>query len=149
MNGHGGARSGAGRPREDQHGEERRKHSIYCTQYELGLVRSYLKVLRRAAGQRYDDPKLKYAYGMLNFFRGYWYIHDGTPGGMTLKLEERTRFEIPIPKFDKTGIDWMPVEMRSNRNNWQICQPGALDDGWAPGLYTPADSMVARFKVEG
>ena len=39
----GGFREGSGRPREDVAGEPRRKHSIYCTESELGMVRSMLK----------------------------------------------------------------------------------------------------------
>lgn len=46
LTGHGGAREGAGRPRADILGQERRKHSIYCTKTELLQVREFLKVLR-------------------------------------------------------------------------------------------------------
>lgn len=46
LTGHGGAREGAGRPRADILGQERRKHSIYCTKAELLQVREFLKVLR-------------------------------------------------------------------------------------------------------
>lgn len=43
---HGGAREGAGRPRQDPNGEQRRKHSIYCTEKELQLVRAMLVEIR-------------------------------------------------------------------------------------------------------
>lgn len=46
LTGRGGAREGAGRPRADLQGQERRKHSIYCTKTELLQVREFLKVLR-------------------------------------------------------------------------------------------------------
>lgn len=46
LNGHGGARAGAGRPRADILGQERRKHSIYCTADELVRVREFLQNLR-------------------------------------------------------------------------------------------------------
>lgn len=46
MTGRGGAREGAGRPRADVLGQERRKHSIYCTADELVKVRAYLQHLR-------------------------------------------------------------------------------------------------------
>lgn len=46
VNGHGGARAGAGRPRADILGQERRKHSIYCTADELVRVRAFLQELR-------------------------------------------------------------------------------------------------------
>ena len=43
---HGGAREGAGRPRQDPNGEQRRKHSIYCTEKELKLLRETLIRIR-------------------------------------------------------------------------------------------------------
>lgn len=46
MTGRGGAREGAGRPRADVAGQERRKHSIYCTKRELVLARQFLQELR-------------------------------------------------------------------------------------------------------
>lgn len=44
---HGGAREGAGRPRQDINGEQRKKHSIYCTETELKLVRDMLAKIRK------------------------------------------------------------------------------------------------------
>lgn len=43
----GGKRPGAGRPRSDVTGQQRRKHSIYCTDIELVKVRKYLRILRQ------------------------------------------------------------------------------------------------------
>ena len=63
MNGHGGAREGAGRPRADAGGAERRKHSIYCTRDELAEARSYLRQLR--AQSEGGEPQTEcYAYSM-------------------------------------------------------------------------------------
>lgn len=42
----GGAREGAGRPRLDPNGEQRGKHSLYCTKSELLAARDFLKQLR-------------------------------------------------------------------------------------------------------
>lgn len=49
MNGHGGARPGAGRPRQDPMGKPRRRRSVYCTEDELEKIRTYLRLLRGGA----------------------------------------------------------------------------------------------------
>lgn len=49
MTGHGGARPGAGRPRQDPMGKPRRRRSVYCTEDELEKIRIYLKLLRGGA----------------------------------------------------------------------------------------------------
>lgn len=57
VNGHGGAREGAGRPRADILGQERRKHSIYCTKYELLKVRQFLQELRLQEQAKVSRPR--------------------------------------------------------------------------------------------
>ena len=42
----GGFRVGSGRKRQDPAGQERKKHSIYCTLVELEKIREYLKKIR-------------------------------------------------------------------------------------------------------
>ena len=60
---HGGKREGAGRPRADAGGAERRKHSIYCTRDELAEARSFLRQLR--AQSEDGEPQTEcYAYSM-------------------------------------------------------------------------------------
>ena len=63
MNGHGGKREGAGRPRADAGGAERRKHSIYCTRDELAEARSFLRQLRAQKDE--SEPRTEcYVYEM-------------------------------------------------------------------------------------
>ena len=57
LNGHGGARAGAGRPRADILGQERRKHSIYCTADELVRVREFLQNLRLQEQANLSRPR--------------------------------------------------------------------------------------------
>lgn len=57
MNGHGGAREGAGRPRADARGHERRKHSLYCTKDELQEARWFLQRLRADVEKQEEPPK--------------------------------------------------------------------------------------------
>jgi hypothetical protein len=52
----GGFREGSGRPREDVAGEPRRKHSIYCTESELEMVRSMLKETRNLRKFAKENP---------------------------------------------------------------------------------------------
>ena len=60
---HGGTREGAGRPRADVDGKERRKHSLYCTRDELAEARSFLRRLR--AQSEDGEPQTEcYAYSM-------------------------------------------------------------------------------------
>lgn len=60
---HGGKREGAGRPRADVGGAERRKHSIYCTRDELAEARSFLRQLR--AQSEDGEPQTEcYVYEM-------------------------------------------------------------------------------------
>lgn len=60
---HGGKREGAGRPRADAGGAERRKHSIYCTRDELAEARSFLRQLR--AQSEDGEPQTEcYVYEM-------------------------------------------------------------------------------------
>lgn len=56
LTGHGGARAGAGRPRADILGQERRKHSIYCTKDELLKVRQFLQELRLQEQAKVSRP---------------------------------------------------------------------------------------------
>lgn len=55
---HGGKREGAGRPRADVDGAERRKHSIYCTRDELAEARSFLRQLRAQKDE--SEPRTEY-----------------------------------------------------------------------------------------
>lgn len=57
---HGGKREGAGRPRADACGAERRKHSIYCTRDELAEARSFLRRLRTQEVADDDEPRSEY-----------------------------------------------------------------------------------------
>ena len=60
---HGGKREGAGRPRADVAGQERRKHSLYCTKDELAEARSFLRRLR--AQSEDGEPQTEcYVYEM-------------------------------------------------------------------------------------
>lgn len=52
----GGFREGSGRPREDVAGESRRKHSIYCTESELAMVRNMLKETRNLRKFAKENP---------------------------------------------------------------------------------------------
>lgn len=60
---HGGKREGAGRPRADVAGQERRKHSIYCTKDELAEARSFLRQLRAQSEDGEPQPEY-YVYEM-------------------------------------------------------------------------------------
>lgn len=63
MKQHGGAREGAGRPRADVDGKERRKHSLYCTRDELAAARSFLRRLRTQSEDGEPQPEY-YVYEM-------------------------------------------------------------------------------------
>lgn len=60
---HGGKREGAGRPRADADGKERRKHSLYCTRDELAEARSFLRRLR-AQSEDVEPQTECYVYEM-------------------------------------------------------------------------------------
>ena len=66
QHGHGGAREGAGRPRADVAGQERRKHSLYCTKDELIEARGFLRRLRaqEADVESEPQPEEHYVYEM-------------------------------------------------------------------------------------
>ena len=61
---HGGKREGAGRPRADAGGAERRKHSIYCTRDELAEARSFLRQLRAQKVDESEPQPEYYVYEM-------------------------------------------------------------------------------------
>lgn len=65
MTGHGGKREGAGRPRADADGRERRKHSLYCTRDELAEARILLRHLRAQDAVDDGEPQPeRYVYEM-------------------------------------------------------------------------------------
>lgn len=62
---HGGKREGAGRPRADADGRERRKHSLYCTRDELAEARILLRHLRAQDADEKGEPQPeRYVYEM-------------------------------------------------------------------------------------
>lgn len=62
---HGGKREGAGRPRADVAGQERRKHSLYCTKGELIEARVFLRHLRAQNATDEGEPQTEcYVYEM-------------------------------------------------------------------------------------
>ena len=53
--GRGGARAGAGRKKLESAGGDRAKHSLYCSEYELLLARTFLNMFRERVGTEFRN----------------------------------------------------------------------------------------------
>ena len=127
MSGHGGKREGAGRPRADVAGQERRKHSIYCTRDELAEARSFLRQLR---AQKVDESEPQPEYYVYEMGDSVASFREWDSGAKLAKLNElvkkNARRTVEL-HFEHAGARDIVLTLY----NVASVDDSILDDSWA------------------
>lgn len=123
---HGGKREGAGRPRADAGGAERRKHSIYCTRDELAEARSFLRQLRAQSEDCEPKPEY-YVYEMGDSVASFRDWASGEKLATLNKLIKKNARRTVELHFEHVGARDIVLTLY----NVASVDDSILDDAWA------------------
>ena len=124
---HGGKREGAGRPRADAGGAERRKHSIYCTRDELAEARSFLRQLRVQKVDESEPQPEYYVYEMGDSVASFREWDSGSKLAQLNKLIKKNARRTVELHFEHVGARDIVLTLY----NVASVDDSIFDDAWA------------------